>query len=100
VLEREHLPYVLKPLHLHDFLDKVSDLLLEAQAISKPLRPVLSDVKGRSRRRKAHAAGGADKEMFASGEDYMMTEEEITEWEKQEEEERQKKKKKATKEIL
>jgi two-component system CheB/CheR fusion protein len=28
ILERERLPHTLKPFHLHDFLEKVSDLLL------------------------------------------------------------------------
>jgi DNA-binding NtrC family response regulator len=99
-LEREHLPYVLKPLHLHDFLDKVSDLLLEAQAITEPLRPVLREAKGGPQRRKAARAGSRGiPTMFASREDYMMTEEEIAEWEKQEQEEREKKKKKAPEEL-
>ena len=40
VLERERLPYVLKPFHLHDFLEKVSDLLMETSAITDPIRRV------------------------------------------------------------
>ena len=34
VLEREELPYSLKPYHLHDFLQKISELLVEAGAIA------------------------------------------------------------------
>ena len=37
-LEIAHLPYVLRPFHLHDFLEKVSDLLVEVKAIEGPLR--------------------------------------------------------------
>src|SRR3989449_7032746 len=40
VLEHEQLPYSLKPFHLHDFLEKVSDLLLETGAIPQPIRRV------------------------------------------------------------
>src|SRR4029077_13716162 len=39
-LERAKLPYVLRPFHLHDFLEKVSDLLVEVKAIPAPLRQV------------------------------------------------------------
>src|SRR5256885_3924678 len=39
-LEHEQLPYSLKPFHLHDFLEKVSDLLLETGAIPQPIRRV------------------------------------------------------------
>ena len=38
VLEREGLPYTIKPYHLHDFLEKVSELLVEAGAIGEPMR--------------------------------------------------------------
>ena len=38
ILEQEGLSYSLKPYHLHDFLEKVSELLLEAGAISDPIR--------------------------------------------------------------
>jgi DNA-binding response OmpR family regulator len=39
-LERGRLPYVLRPFHLHDFLEKVSDLLVEIKAIEAPIRQV------------------------------------------------------------
>jgi len=32
-LEANRLPYVVRPYHLHDFLEKVSDLLVEVKAI-------------------------------------------------------------------
>ena len=40
VLEQERLPYALKPFNLHDVLEKVSDLLLEAGAIPQSIRQV------------------------------------------------------------
>ena len=89
VLERDGLPYLLKPYHLHDFLEKVSELLQEAGVIEDPIRSMrVFGAKKRSRRRAARdARRGA---MFASREDYQMTEEEMAEWERQEEEEKKK----------
>jgi CheY-like chemotaxis protein len=91
LLEREGLPYILKPYHLHDFLEKVSELLLESGAIEAPIRSARgfggSLKRSRSRRSARDSRRGA---MFASREDYQMTEEELVEWERQEEEERKK----------
>lgn len=100
VLERERLPYSLKPFHLHDFLEKVSDLLLETNAISAPIRRVRYEYKGPDRRGTDRRSGHDRREtaMFASREDYMMSEEEIAEFERQEEEERKKKKKQPARE--
>jgi CheY-like chemotaxis protein len=86
ILEYEHVPYTLKPFHLHDFLEKVSDLLLESGAIPKAIRQVRiayagSDRRGKDRRK---ARDRREKLMFAAREDYQMTDEEITEYEKQE----------------
>src|SRR5258708_19408818 len=36
-LEAARLPHVLRPYHLHDFLEKVSDLLVEVKAIKGPI---------------------------------------------------------------
>ena len=95
VLERNRLHYVHKPYHLHDFLEKVSDLLLEVQAIEGPLRPLLREEKPTGPRSKpAQSVAARASQMFASRDDYQMSEEEITEWEQQEELERKKKKKK------
>lgn len=89
VLEREGLPYAMKPLHLHDFLAKISDLLMETGAIPQPIRETRLAAK---RDRKLGDRHLAQKrihgQMFASREDCMMTEEEIAEFERQEEEER------------
>ena len=94
VLEREGLPYSLKPYHLHDFLEKVSELLVEAGAIEAPIRS-MRDFSARrrrvtSRRTARDSRRGA---MFASREDYQMTEEELMEFERQEEEDRKKREK-------
>lgn len=90
-LERESLPFVGKPYHLHDFLEKISDLLIEAKAIQQPIRNVYLNA-GKERRHRDRRSGCDRRtgQMFASREDYMMTEEEIAEYEKQEEEERKK----------
>jgi DNA-binding NtrC family response regulator len=89
ILDRERLPYAVKPFHLHDFLEKVSDLLVDVQAIPQPAR----DVKSIALKERKQKRGGHDRrtgKMFASREDYMMTEEEIAEFERQEEEDRKK----------
>lgn len=90
LLEREGLPYTLKPFHLHDFLEKVSDLLLEAQAISQPIRQVRQEAGAERRRVERRTSEDRRLTMFASREDSQMTEEEIAEFEKQEAEQRKK----------
>ena len=92
ILEREELPYALKPYNLHDLLEKVSDLLIEAGAIAEPLRTIreFAPRKGPSlRHARRDARPGA---MFASRDDYQMSEEEMAEWERQEQEEESRKK--------
>jgi DNA-binding response OmpR family regulator len=96
VLERERLPYALKPVHLHDFLERVSDLLLEAQVIGSPIRRVRYEHKAESpRSRPRPSREHRDTSMFASRQDYLMSEEEIAEFERKEKDERKKKSKKA-----
>ena len=93
VLEAEQLPFVLKPFHLHDFLERVSDLLLETQCISEPIRQVkLSQTPGERRKAKERRDGfdRRTSSMFASRKDYFMSEEEMAEYEKQEAAERKK----------
>ncbi len=92
VLEREGLPYALKPCNLHELLEKVSDLLLEAGAIESPIRTIREFAPRKSRvvrRARRDSRTGA---MFASREDYQMSEEEMAEWERQEQEEQARKK--------
>ncbi|HXW56037.1 MAG TPA: hypothetical protein VEJ67_09830 [Candidatus Cybelea sp.] len=94
VLENDGLPYVLKPYHLHDFLEKMSDLLLETGAIADPIRSMrdFGPTKRRAKTRR-NARDSRRSTMFASREDYQMTEEEMAEWERQEEEDRKKRQK-------
>ena len=102
-LEREGLQYALKPYHLHDFLEKVSDLLMETSAIAAPLRNVRADpgARGASRKlsraereRTGQQATGRATNMFASREDCDMSEEDLMEYEKQERADEQRRKKK------
>jgi CheY-like chemotaxis protein len=94
VLEREGLSYSLLPYHLHDFLEKVSDLLVEAGALAEPLRGI-GGFGGLKRRTRAQRSSRDTRRgaMFAPREDYQMTEEEMAEFERQEEEDRKKREK-------
>lgn len=93
ILEREGLPYALKPYNLHDFLEKVSDLLLEAGAIDAPIRSIrdLAPLKRPLTRRVRRPDRNTG--MFAPRDDYQMTEEEMAEWERQEKAEIKKRRK-------
>jgi DNA-binding response OmpR family regulator len=83
-LEQAKVPYVVRPFHLHDFLDKVSDLLLEIKAIADPLRQVRREFGEIRKKKKKEARGGNS--MFAARDSYSYTEEEITEYERTESE--------------
>ena len=99
MLERESLPYLQKPYHLHEFLEKVSELLVESGAIAEPIRSIGGFGKAKKRRRAVQRSRDARRGiMFASREDYQMTEEEMAEFERQEEDDR-KKREKELKEI-
>jgi DNA-binding response OmpR family regulator len=94
LLEMEKLHYVVKPFHFHDFLERVSDLLIESEAIADPIRQVRRAPGRGERRQQKERRSGFDRRassMFASRKEYQMSEEEIAEFEKQEEEERKKK---------
>ena len=101
-LEKDRLPYVQKPFQFHDLLEKVSDLLMEAAALANPIRRVRHDSTEAERKRKESRAGREsghrqsrrDTNMFAKRDEYVMTEEEIAEYERSEREEQLKKKKK------
>lgn len=95
LLERAHLPYVMKPFHFHDFLQKVSDLLIESQALPTSIRKAKFGLEGSDRRKKAERRASKERRsntMFAPREEYYMTEEELAEWEKAEKEEKKKRK--------
>ncbi len=100
-LERDQLPYTLKPFHFNDFLEKVSDLLLETQSISQPLRRVKLEggagsgrFKRESRESADHAAHRRNTGMFANRDEYQISDDELAEYEKQQVEETLLKKKK------
>ena len=82
-LEAARLPYVLRPYHLHDFLEKVSDLLVEVKAIEAPIRQVRHEF-GALRKKKKQAS--RSNSMFASRDSFSYTDEELAEYEKQESE--------------
>lgn len=82
-LEVAHLPYVLRPYHLHDFLEKVSDLLVEVKAIEGPIRQVRHEF-GALRKKKRQA--GRSNSMFASRDSFSYSDEELAEYEKMESE--------------
>jgi len=102
ILEKERLPYVLKPFQFNDFLEKVSDLLMETDALTTPIRRVRHDASAAERKRNETRAGHEsairqgrrDTGMFAKRDEYVMTEEEIAEYEKTEKEEQEQRKKK------
>jgi len=80
-LETARFPYVVRPYHLHDFLEKVSDLLVEVKAIEAPIRQVRYEF-GNLRKKKKQA--GRSNSMFASRDSYGYTDEELAEYERQE----------------
>ena len=80
-LETAKLPYVVRPYHLHDFLEKVSDLLVEVKAIDAPLRQVRYEFGGLRKKKKQAARSNT---MFASRDSYGYSDEELAEYEKQE----------------
>jgi CheY-like chemotaxis protein len=93
VLEKMGLPFLLKPYHLHDFLGKISDLLLEANAITASMRNVQDQllVAPRPLVRSGTRLDARRTDMFAGRGDYSMTEEELLEYERQEEATKKKK---------
>jgi PleD family two-component response regulator len=93
ILEHEELPYSIRPYHMRDFFDKISDLLVDAGAIADS-RDARFELAGRESGLRKPGRESKLPSMFASRSDYQMTEEEITEYERQEEEQRRKKSKK------
>ena len=90
-IESSRLPYVVRPYHLHDFLEKVSDLLVEIKVIDAPIRLVRREF-GAIRKKKKQAAGRNS--MFAARDTFSYTEEEIAEYEREESAEASKNKRK------
>lgn len=102
LLEQNRLPNVVKPFPFHDLLEKVSDLLMETAALATPLRRVRHDPRAAERLKREGRAGHEyaarsarrDTGMFAKRDAYMMTEEEIAEYEKTEQDEMARKRRK------
>ena len=80
-LEVARLPYVVRPYHLHDFLEKVSDLLVEVKAIGAPIRQVRREFGSIQKKKKQAASSNS---MFASRDSSSYTDEELAEYERQE----------------
>ncbi len=81
-LEATRMPYVVRPYHLHDFLEKVSDLLVEVKVIEVALRQVRHEFGGLRKKKKD---AGRTNSMFAARDSYSSyTEEELAEYERQE----------------
>ena len=78
-LDAARLPYVVRPYHLHDFLEKVSDLLVEIKAIEAPIRLVRREFGALRKKRKQ---SGRANSMFAERDTFSYTEEEIAEYER------------------
>ena len=94
ILEHEDLPYSIRPYHLHDFIEKISDLLVEAGALTDSSGGRFESPGRESGRLRNPARDSKLPSMFASRADYQMTEEEIAEYERQEEEQQRKKNRK------
>jgi len=83
-LESSRVPYLVRPYHLHDFLEKVSDLLVEVKAIEVALRQVRHEFGGIRKKKKD---AGRTNSMFAARDSYSSyTEEELAEYERAESE--------------
>jgi DNA-binding response OmpR family regulator len=80
-IEAARLPYVVRPYHLHDFLEKVSDLLVAIKVIEAPIRLVRREF-GALRKKKKQAS--RLNSMFAARDVFSYTEEEIAEYEREE----------------
>ena len=100
VLEQARLPYAMKPYQFNDFMEKVNDLLLQAQFVTKTARERGFAFEKRESATKGQKAkkAGAENSMFASRDEYYYSEEELAEYEREQEE--QKKKKKLTERPL
>jgi DNA-binding response OmpR family regulator len=95
VLETARLPYAMKPYQFNDFMEKVNDLLLQAQFLSKTARE-----RGFAFEKRERAPAGkhgkktqAANSMFASRDEYYYSEEELAEYEREQSEQEKKKKK-------
>ena len=95
VLENDHLPYATKPYHFNTFMEKVNDLLIQAQFIGKTARErgFAFEQRARTKSGKSGKKSAPASSMFASRDEYYYTEEELAEYERQQSEEEKKRKK-------
>ena len=93
VLEEARVPFAMKPYALNDLLEKVNDLLLQAQFLSKTARErgFAFEQGNRPKKGKSKKAA-ASNSMFASRDEYFYTEEELAEYEKEQKEDEKKRK--------
>ena len=96
MLEQARLPFAVQPYQFNDFLEKVNDLLLQAQFLSKTARErgFAFEKRAKLRTGKAGKKAAGPNPMFASRDEYYYTDEELADYERQESEEEKKKKKK------
>ena len=94
VLDAARLPFVNKPYQLNEFIEKVNELLIQAQFLTKTARErgFAFEKRAQSAGTKKGKKGTAANSMFASREEYYYTEEELAEYEKEIEEQKKKKK--------
>lgn len=94
VLERERLPYAMKPFQFHDFMEKINDLLVMAKFITRTARDRGFAIQQQERIKpgKRGKKVAQKSSMFASRDEYYYTEEELAEYERAEKEEEKKKK--------
>ena len=95
VLENARLPYAMKPYQFNDFIEKVNDLLLQAQFLSKTARErgFAFEQRARTKTGKPGKGAAAANSMFASRDEYYYSEEELAEYEREQSEQEKKKKK-------
>jgi DNA-binding response OmpR family regulator len=92
LLESQHVAYVVKPYQFNDFTEKINDLLVQANLITKTARERgFAFDKKQSPRAGKRASKGQSSSMFASREDYHYTDEELAEYEREQETEKKKK---------
>jgi len=94
LLDRARLPYTMKPYQFNEFIEKVNELLIQAQFLTKTARErgFAFERRTQSAGSKKAKKGAAANSMFASRDDYYYTEEELAEYEKEQEEQKKKKK--------
>jgi len=93
VLDAARLPYAMKPYQFNDFMEKVNDLLLQAQFLSKTARERGFAFEQRAKPGKPGKKAAAANSMFASRDEYYYSEEELAEYEREQKDSEQKKKK-------